>query len=99
MTHDQSGQSLRSDFLVLISCLSNLLHELRSVLDLNYHTSIVIQSLIIEFLLVFLPFSKACRIYPSLVLGHWQLIFGCSMVCCGPRWTYHGGMKKGNWNL
>lgn len=56
MTHDQPGQSLRSHFLVLISSLSGLLHELRSVLDFKFTIpSIVIQSLIIDFL--FYPFS------------------------------------------
>lgn len=60
MTHDQSGQSLRSHFLVLISSLSGLLHELRSVLDFKFTIpSIVIQSLIIDFLFylfIFLSF-------------------------------------------
>lgn len=51
MTHDQPGQSLRSHFLVLISSLSGLLHELRSVLAFKFTIpSIVIQSPIIDFL-------------------------------------------------
>lgn len=95
MTHDQPGQSLRSHFLVLISSLSGLLHELRSVLDFKFTIpSIVIQSLIIDFLFYPFPFlsffsvfSKAYRIYPFLILGHWLLIFGCSIVCCATRWT------------
>ena len=93
MTHDQPGQSLRSHFLVLISSLSGLLHELRSVLAFKFTIpSIVIQSPIIDFLIFhfkifFLVFSKAYRIYPFLILGHWRLIFGCSIVCCATRWT------------
>lgn len=52
MTHDQPGKSLRSHFLVPISSLSDLLHELRSVLAFKFTIpSIVIQSPIIDFLI------------------------------------------------